>query len=175
MQPGRATLLVESEHGKYFCSVGTYLAICDGDIYVVERNQDEIPDPRGRRNEAGGDIMPMRATTQVILYKCPPSKDNNKVGGGSPASPWVASKDLKGHALFLGTNNCICLAAKYVPGVKENSIYFTDDYPWMVEELKPSARDVVVFNLESQSCEFLYPPDDYLTYPRPIWFVPSLH
>lgn len=89
---------------------------------------------------------------------------------------WVAVKILGDYALFLGDNYSIAVSKRDfpAPALKENSIYFTDDYWEGIISYKDITRDLGVFSLEDGSVETFYPNGPQQTWPQPSWFVPNL-
>lgn len=84
---------------------------------------------------------------------------------------WERITTLGDVALFVGFNHSMSLCTRKCPGLKRNSVYFTDDNKTKPED----AADMGVFNLEDGRIESIYVDSDLhqLDWPRPIWFMPT--
>ncbi|XP_008234324.1 PREDICTED: F-box protein At2g26160-like [Prunus mume] len=88
---------------------------------------------------------------------------------------WVEIESIGNEALFLGTNQSMCVSALDFPGCQPNSIYFTDDCV-DVECHKPKGpHDMGTFNLENRSMGTHYCLDSLQKHmPPAIWILPSM-
>ncbi|KAF8700126.1 hypothetical protein HU200_034490 [Digitaria exilis] len=87
-------------------------------------------------------------------------------------------KSLPEYALFLGSNNSMCLSVKDFPGLKMNCAYITDDCLADINYRMYNRREVGIWSMAEQGMSKLvhvspviYP---WLTWPAPIWIKPSL-
>lgn len=83
-------------------------------------------------------------------------------------------KCLGDQALFLGLNHSFCLSASEFPGLKPNSVYFTDDDFWG----ECLGQDTGIYNLEDNSITPCYPFMDDLKEGKfipspPFWVAPT--
>ncbi|CAL8164021.1 unnamed protein product [Prunus armeniaca] len=88
---------------------------------------------------------------------------------------WVEIESIGNEALFLGTNQSICVSALDFPGCQPNSLYFTDDCV-DVEYHKPKGpHDMGTFDLEKRSMGTHYCLDRSQKHvPPTIWILPSM-
>ncbi|CAL2266818.1 unnamed protein product [Prunus armeniaca] len=88
---------------------------------------------------------------------------------------WVEIESIGNEALFLGTNQSICVSALDFPGCQPNSLYFTDDCV-DVENHKPKGpHDMGTFDLEKRSMGTHYCLDRSQKHvPPTIWILPSM-
>ncbi|XBI98524.1 hypothetical protein VPH35_018754 [Triticum aestivum] len=81
---------------------------------------------------------------------------------------------LRGHALFLGHNQSLCLSTEEYPALKANHAYFTDDCKYWTMGLQNNRRDMGILNLDDNSSEELVSPHLWSNRPAPIWITPNL-
>ena len=87
---------------------------------------------------------------------------------------WVRVQSLGDKAMFLGNNSCTFVFAQDFPELKQNCIYFTDDYWEFALSTRGNDRDIGVCNLEDGTITPCYPQDiPKLNWPPPIWITPS--
>ncbi|XBI52038.1 putative F-box protein At5g55150 [Aegilops tauschii subsp. strangulata] len=84
------------------------------------------------------------------------------------------TSSLRGHALFLGHNQSLCLRTEEYPSLKANHAYFTDDCKYWTMGLQNNRRDMGVLNLDDNSSEELVSPRLWSNRPAPIWITPNL-
>ncbi|KAF8673533.1 hypothetical protein HU200_048616 [Digitaria exilis] len=80
---------------------------------------------------------------------------------------------LYDHVLFLGCSQSCCLDAEDFPSLQANHVYLTGDERY-IRLLKEYHRDVLVFNMESNSLEEIVLPRFRCSWPVPIWMTPNL-
>ena len=81
---------------------------------------------------------------------------------------------LRGHALFLGHNQSLCLSTEEYPALKANHAYFTDDCRYWTMGLQNNRRDMGILNLDDNSSEGLVSPHLWSNRPAPIWITLNL-
>ncbi|XBI88486.1 hypothetical protein VPH35_026451 [Triticum aestivum] len=81
---------------------------------------------------------------------------------------------LRGHALFLGHNQSLCLSTEEYPALKANHAYFTDDCRYWTMGLQNNRRDMGILNLDDNSSEELVSPHLWSNRPAPIWITLNL-
>lgn len=69
---------------------------------------------------------------------------------------WVEIESIGNEALFLDTNQSMCISAPYFPGCHPDSIYFTDDCVDGECHKPKGPHDMGIFNLENRSMETHY-------------------
>ncbi|PIA42647.1 hypothetical protein AQUCO_02000235v1 [Aquilegia coerulea] len=85
---------------------------------------------------------------------------------------WIELSDLGDYALFVGTNTSFAISTSGYPGLKRNSVYFTDD---TMECYKSGGgRDMGIFDFQTKNFTHFYAGSDILSsFSPPLFFVPS--
>ncbi|URE17486.1 hypothetical protein MUK42_10406 [Musa troglodytarum] len=89
------------------------------------------------------------------------------------ARKWKRVEKLREQALFLGTNQSMCLSTTDSPELKQNCIYYTDDILDIYGVNKYMRRHIGIFYLEDEMTR----PMEHLGYrywSPPLWLTPSL-
>jgi hypothetical protein len=81
---------------------------------------------------------------------------------------------LRGHALFLGHNQSLCLSADEYPSLKENHVYFTEHNLLLTLGCENDHHDMGILNLADNSREEIVSPHLWSNRPAPIWITPDL-
>ncbi|XBI98861.1 hypothetical protein VPH35_019047 [Triticum aestivum] len=81
---------------------------------------------------------------------------------------------LRDHALFLGHNQTLCLAARDYPALRGNHAYFTDDNVLWTKGFRNNPRDMGILDLGNNSREELVSPRLCSDCPAPVWITPNL-
>ncbi|KAF7013941.1 unnamed protein product [Triticum aestivum] len=81
---------------------------------------------------------------------------------------------LRDHALFLGHNQSLCLAAQDYPALRGNHAYFTDDSVLWTKGFKNNPRDMGILDLGNNGREELVSPRLCSNCPAPVWITPNL-
>ncbi|CAN6381557.1 unnamed protein product [Urochloa humidicola] len=133
-----------------------------GDVLQVLREQDvAATDSQGKDDVV--DILEMRTETRKItVYKV-----------DMAAKEFVRINSLNEHALFLGHNQSLCLAAEEFPHLKANHAYLTDN-DGCIASFRSNCRNIGIFSLGNGSTEEIVPPQLWCSWPAAIWITPNL-
>ncbi|CAK7347025.1 unnamed protein product [Dovyalis caffra] len=137
---------------KFSCSE-PYLVESSGGLLLVERQVKASSDPKR---------IYSYETVNFNIFKLDGSK-------------WCRITDIGDDVLFIGFNTSMSRSSLEFPGLKKNSLYFTDNlFCYHYEEIQ-GGFDIGVFDLNSNSIEPLpgYNCNSYLVSPPPIWVIPA--
>ncbi|PIA42671.1 hypothetical protein AQUCO_02000250v1 [Aquilegia coerulea] len=89
---------------------------------------------------------------------------------------WIELNDLGDHAVFVGTNTSFAISTSGNPGLKGNSIYFTDDTTeCYISGDGGGGRDMGIFDFQTKACMHFCSGGDILSsLCPPLFFLPSL-
>ncbi|XP_043698345.1 putative F-box protein At5g66830 [Telopea speciosissima] len=125
------------------------------------------------RCECGRKMFPRRhlQTIRFLVYKLvecnPESSDDSNFRYN-----WVKQSRLgDDQVLFLGRGLCQSLSTVDCPGLKGNTIYFTDDGKLVLNP--PQQRDMGIYHLDDSQIEPLLPFDSSQFNVLPFWIIPS--
>ncbi|KAL3619288.1 hypothetical protein CASFOL_036858 [Castilleja foliolosa] len=161
-----------------FCEPVEHLVVAGHDLLSVTRYIMENVGPDG---------------SYVDCYKkgsddCPHLTVDFEVGKYDPEKGEFWYDDLDGLALFIGLeSDTVALPASRFPGLKANSIYYTDtigtrdwtsSHDGKCDEDAPfGGHDIGIFNYEDETVSSCYYPSDVQSIqrilPSPMWFFPS--
>ncbi|ONK75422.1 uncharacterized protein A4U43_C03F16680 [Asparagus officinalis] len=86
-------------------------------------------------------------------------------------STWLPVTSLGDRSLFIGSWCSMSLQAGEISWLKENRVYFTEDFWAVLPFSKEVVRDIGMFNLNTGNFEACYPPEMRLKWPPPIWIT----
>ncbi|XP_043697648.1 uncharacterized protein LOC122648506 [Telopea speciosissima] len=124
--------------------------------------------------ECGRRIFPRRhiQTVSFLVYKlveCNPESS----GDSNFRYNWVKQTRLgDDQVLFLGRSFCQSLSTVDCPGLKGNTIYFTDDGKVVLNP--PQQKDMGIYHLDDGQIEPLLPFDSSQFNVLPFWIIPSI-
>ncbi|KAL3619291.1 hypothetical protein CASFOL_036861 [Castilleja foliolosa] len=162
-----------------FCVREEHLVVAGHDLLNVTRQIMENVGPDGLYvdcNDKGSDNCP-HLTVDFEVYKYDPDERG-----------FFTCWDLDGLALFVGLeSDTVALPASSFPGLKANSIYYTDtigtrnwtsSHDGKCDEDAPfGGHDIGIFNYDDKTVSSCYYPCDVQSIqrilPSPMWFFPS--
>ncbi|XP_074286885.1 F-box protein SKIP23-like isoform X1 [Silene latifolia] len=153
--------------GKY--RIFERLNVCTNYAYLVQSGSDLLMVLRFKEDVMDSDDLYdiVYRTIEFKIYKLNP-KDQN----------WENIKDLGDIVLFVGDNSSMSVSLAHAKGLRQNSVYFTDDdtESWLCPPEQGgilAGRDMGVFNLRTNRIERFYEGNDRRSsICSPTWFIP---
>ncbi|XP_043718025.1 putative F-box protein At4g22180 [Telopea speciosissima] len=155
-----------------------YLVQSQGNLLLVSRIYRDATgslDDRGffTHCECGRKMFPRRylQTIRFLVYKLVECNLESS-GDSNFRYNWVKQSRLgDDQVLFLGRGFCHSLSTVGCPGLKGNTIYFTDDGKVVLNP--PQQRDMGIYHLDDGQIEPLLPFDSSQFNVLPFWIIPS--
>ncbi|XP_042490384.1 F-box/kelch-repeat protein At1g57790-like [Macadamia integrifolia] len=156
----------------------TYLVQSEGSLLLVSRIYKHATVNLDDRDfftwcECGRKMFSRRhlQTVRFLVYKLECNPESS--GDSTFRYNWVKQSRLgDNQVLFLGRSFCQSLSTVECPGLKGNTIYFTDDGKIVLNP--PQPRDMGIYHLHDGQIEPLLPFDSSQFNGLPFWIIPSV-